>query len=746
MSKTLILAEKPSVARDIARVLGVRGSAAQEGCMESDEWVVTWALGHLVALCEPDAIDPRYKAWRMDTLPILPQAIPLHVLEKTKKQFGIVKKLMHRRDIGRVVCATDSGREGELIFRYIYQQAECKKPFDRLWISSMTDEAIREGFARLRPGAEYDNLYQSARCRSEADWLVGMNASRAYSVRYGAWLSVGRVQTPTLALICARDGEIAAFVPEDYYEVRALFGPPEGEPLRTGKRALEPLPGEYTGVWTGDARENPTRIADEAAARAIADCVRGKPAQVAAVTRKEQQTPPPLLYDLTSLQRDANRLLGLSAKQTLDVAQALYERHKLLTYPRTDSRCLTHDMAAQVPRVIGALPSPYRELAAPLGDMSSIGLNRRVFDDSRVSDHHAIIPTRKAVNLGALTETERRVYDLVARRLLAALYPPYRFIRSEIITQVEGHRFLSRGITPVDWGWKAVYRGIDEDEREESLPELHEGDPRLTGEAQAQAKKTQPPKPYTDATLLQAMENAGRTIDDEELKQAMKDSGLGTPATRAATIERLIEVGYCQRTGKALRATPKAFSLMRILPEQLRSAETTGRWERALGRIARGEGQVTPEAFLDSIRRFAAFIVDSARASNEDVAFEKQDVSPRRTQQHYLTGARCPRCGGRILESARAFGCEHWREGCKFTIWKDALERAGLPAITATAARKLLKGEEVALGPKLVRLLDGRPCVTGDAPEKPRAARSGPKPGDAAPQAPLPPATLKRMK
>ena len=369
-----------------------------------------------------------------------------------------------------------------------------------------------------------------------------------------------------------------------------------------------------------------------------------------------------------------------------------------------------------------------------------------MFDDSRVSDHHAIIPTRKAANLGALTDTERRVYDLVARRLLAALYPPYRFIRSEIITQVEGHRFLSRGITPVDWGWKAVYRGIDEDEREESLPELREGDPRLTGEAQAQAKKTQPPKPYTDATLLQAMENAGRTIDDEELKQAMKDSGLGTPATRAATIERLIEVGYCQRTGKALRATPKAFSLMRILPEQLRSAETTGRWERALGRIARGEGQVTPEAFLDSIRRFAAFIVDSARASNEDVAFEKQDVSPRRTQQHYLTGARCPRCGGRILESARAFGCEHWREGCKFTIWKDALERAGLPAITATAARKLLKGEEVALGPKLVRLLDGRPCVTGDAPEKPRAARSGPKPGDAAPQAPLPPATLKRMK
>lgn len=751
MSKTLVLAEKPSVARDIARVLGVRGDrdSSANGFMESDTWVVSWALGHLVALCEPDAIDPRYRAWRMDTLPILPGDIPLQVLDKTKKQFGVIKKLMHRRDITRIICATDSGREGELIFRYIYRMAECKRPFDRLWISSMTDEAIRSGFEHLRPGADYDMLYQSARCRSEADWLVGMNASRAYSVRYNAWLSVGRVQTPTLALICARDSEIAAFVPEDYFEVRAVFSPMDGgaalvdahdaiqaalssgaqdtvgdaqKPARGGKRdVLKPLHGEYVGVWQGQARENPSRIADEATARAIAQQVSGQPARIERVSRREQQTPPPLLYDLTSLQRDANRLLGLSAKQTLDVAQALYERHKLLTYPRTDSRHLTHDMAAQLPRVLNALPDAYRELAAPLGNLTGIEGNKRIFDDGKVSDHHAIIPTGKRVS-GALTREESGVFDLVVRRLLAALYPPYRFVKAEIVTRVGEHRFFSSGNAPIDMGWKAVYRGVDEDEeREPLLPAASEGEARLTRAAQHQAKKTQPPKPYTDATLLQAMENAGRAIDDEELKQAMKDSGLGTPATRAATIERLLEVGYCQRSGKSLRATPKAFKLMSVLPEQLRSAETTGRWERALGRIARGEGTVTPEAFLDSIRRFAAFIVQSARDSSADVEFERQEVSPRRSQAHYLTGVKCPLCGARMLENARAFGCERWREGCKFTIWKDALQRQGLPEISATNARKLLRGEDAALGGKLVRLMEGRPRIVGDAPVKPAA-------------------------
>ena len=730
MSKTLVLAEKPSVAHDIARVLGVRG-ASQDGFIESDSWVVTWALGHLVALSEPDAIDPRYKAWRMDTLPLLPDNIPLRVLEKTKKQFGVIKKLMHRRDIGGIVCATDSGREGELIFRYIYQQAECKKPFMRLWISSMTDEAISEGFAHLRPGADYDNLYESARCRSEADWLVGMNASRAYSIQYKAWLSVGRVQTPTLALICARDSEIAAFVPEDYYEVRALFGSPDSPVLPASNKALEPHEGEYTGVWIGNSDKNPTRIPTEAQAREIADAVRGQGAIIDSVSRQEQQTPPPLLYDLTSLQRDANRLMGLSAKQTLDAAQALYERYKLITYPRTDSRHLTHDMASQLPAVISALPDEYKALTEKLPSLDGIGANKRIFDDSKVSDHHALLPTRKKANTQTLPAAEKGVYDLIVRRLLAALYPPYRFVKSEIITRVGAHRFLSRGIAPIDMGWKAVYRGVDEDEREDVLPDVQKGDARLTRAAQVQAKKTQPPKPYTDATLLQAMENAGRTIADEELKQAMKDSGLGTPATRAATIERLIEVGYVTRSGKALRATSKAFSLMQILPEQLRSAETTGKWERALGRIARGEGQITPDAFLQSIRRFAAFIVEDAKTVKQGVEFEKQEVTPKRTQQHYVVGAKCPQCGGRILESARAFGCEHWREGCKFTLWKDALKRqnADMPDITATAAKKLLKGEEAVIGKKLVRIQNGRPSIVGNAPEKPPRAATKAKEG-----------------
>ena len=726
MSKTLVLSEKPSVARDIARVLGVRGTSG-DGFMESDEWVITWALGHLVALSEPDAIDPRYKAWRMDTLPLLPDNIPLRVLEKTKKQFSVIKKLMHRRDISGIVCATDSGREGELIFRYIYRQAECEKPFMRLWISSMTDEAISEGFSHLRPGADYDNLYESARCRSEADWLVGMNASRAYSIQYKAWLSVGRVQTPTLALICARDGEIAAFVPEDYYEVRALFGSTDSPMLPAGSKVLEPHEGEYTGVWVGNSDKNLMRIPTEVQAREISDAVRGQDAVIDSVSRQEQQTLPPLLYDLTSLQRDANRLMGLSAKQTLDAAQALYERYKLITYPRTDSRHLTHDMASQLPSVISELPAEYKAFTEKLPQLDGIAANKRIFDDSKVSDHHALLPTRKHANMQTLPAAEKGVYDLIARRLLAALYPPYRFVKSEIITRVGAHKFLSRGIAPIDMGWKAVYRGVDEDEREDVLPDVQKGDARLTLATQVQAKKTQPPKPYTDATLLQAMENAGRTISDEELKQAMKDSGLGTPATRAATIERLIEVGYITRSGKALRATPKAFSLMQILPEQLRSAETTGKWERALGRIARGEGQVTPDAFLHSIRRFAAFIVEDAKTVKQGIEFEKQEVTPKRTQQHYVAGAKCPQCGGRILESARAFGCEHWREGCKFTLWKDALRRQNpdIPDITATAAKKLLKGEEAVIGGKLVRILNGRPCIVGNAPEKP--ARTGAK-------------------
>lgn len=768
MAKTLVLAEKPSVARDIARVLGVRGTAGStaEGFMESDSWVVTWAIGHLVALSEPDAINERYKAWRMDSLPILPESIPLRVIDKTKKQFGVIKKLMHRRDVGHIVCATDSGREGELIFRYIYQQAECKKPFSRLWISSMTDEAISEGFRHLRPGADYDNLYESARCRSEADWLVGMNASRAYSIKFNALLSIGRVQTPTLALICARDGEIAAFKPEDYFEVRARFGMAENfaPPTRVEVRELhydkgahdddaqsplylreEPLTNaplsprslrtsEYTGVWLGNAAQNPTRISDEAQARAIADAVRGRPATVESVTRLNQQTPPPLLYDLTSLQRDANRLLGLSAKQTLDAAQALYERHKLITYPRTDSRHLTHDIAPQLPGIIAALPAEYGELARNLPSLDGIVSNKRIFDDGKVSDHHALIPTKKQVRMEMLPPDEREVYDLIVRRLLAALYLPYKFIKSEILTRVDAHKFISRGATPTDMGWKAVYAGVDDDEREEMLPDVNKGDALTTLASQSQAKKTQPPKPYTDATLLQAMENAGRNIADEELKQAMKDSGLGTPATRAATIERLIDVGYIGRSGKALRATTKAQSLMQILPPQLLSAETTGKWERALGRIARGEGQITPDAFLDSIRRFAAFIVESAKSTETSIEFEKRPASQRYTKQHYLPGAKCPQCGGRILESARAFGCERWREGCKFTIWKDALARqdSNLPEIKATAAKKLLKGEDAVIGGKLVRILSGRPCIVGNAPPKPPLPASSAKKSGAA--------------
>ena len=722
MSKTLVIAEKPSVARDIARVLGVSTTGGGEGCFTSDKWVISWAIGHLVALSEPDEIDPQYKKWRMEALPIMPESIPLRVLSKTKAQFSVLKKLMQSADTAELVCATDSGREGELIFRYIYAQAGCKKPWKRLWISSMTDEAIRAGFAGLRPGHDYDRLYDSAKCRSEADWLVGMNASRAYTLQYGALLSVGRVQTPTLALICARDAEIAAFVPQDYYEVHALFAPPDTSAKLTRAESRLPAaqPGEYTGALTDKPdSETVARLDDADKAASIAAAVRGHSAEVERVTRQNAETPPPQLYDLTSLQRDANRLLGLSAQQTLNAVQALYEKHKAVTYPRTDSRCLTHDMAAEIPQTFGALPPEYKALLPDVSDTARYAGNKRIFDDAKVSDHHALIPTKKRANTAHMSDVERRVFDLIARRFIAAFCAPYKYIKTVIITRVGEHRFVTRGTVPVSLGWKAVYAGVDDRDKSGegegdagALPDLHKGDRRFTRAAVSLAKKTQPPKPYTDATLLSAMENAGRAIEDEALRDAMKENGLGTPATRAAIIERLIDVGYVQRTGKALRATPKAMSLMQVLPEQLKSAETTGRWERALGNMARGSGTVTPQAFMDSIKRFTVFIVEDAKQKRSGVEFEPRQYKGKKAARatHYLTGAKCPDCGARILETERAYGCERWREGCKFTLWKNALSRSGVDALPQDAARGLINGETVEIKGARYRMQNGRPA------------------------------------
>lgn len=674
---TLVIAEKPSVGRDIARVMGAKTRA--DGYYEGEGLRVTWAIGHLVALAEPEEIDPKWKKWRAADLPILPETIPLKVLPKTRKQYTIIKRLIADKDCARLICATDAGREGELIFRYVYRMTGSGKPFDRLWISSMTDDAIREGFARIKPGAAYEGLYQSARCRSEADWLVGMNASRAFTLRYDALLTIGRVQTPTLALLVRRHHEIASFVPKDYWTVTADFG-------------------DYKGLWLNE-ETNEKRLYDADRAKAIAAAVRGKNATVEQVLREEKKEWPPYLYDLTSLQRDANRLLGFTANKTLATAQKLYEERKLLTYPRTDSRHLPRDMVGRTRTAITTLPEPYQRHAAPLLQDAKLPMPRRVFDDAKVTDHHAIIPTGKKADLDKLPPDERALFDLVARRLLAAFYPPHVYDSVRVRTRAAGEPFESIGRSVREVGWKAVYDGAPggkakktDDDEAQALPSLAEGDGRTVQGATVKADKTKPPAPHTDASLLAAMEHAGRELDDEALRDAMKGSGLGTPATRAATIERLLTVGYAQRRGRAIVATDKGVQLIAVVPQDIASPETTGRWEQALTDIA-GGGQMTPDRFLSGIRRLAASLVDSAQQAPADVAFEKEQRKTRKggKRPKPVALAKCPVCGqGDVLENSKSFYCSRWKDGCKFTLWKNAVEKAGGPTLTAPLVTRLL--------------------------------------------------------
>ena len=699
MGKTLILAEKPSVGRDIARALGVKGNAAGEGMIENEEYVVSWAIGHLVALCDPDELNPEWKKWRMETLPMLPDKLETKVLPKTKKQFSILKKLLNSKEVDRVVCATDSGREGELIFRYIYHQAGCRKPVDRLWISSMTDAAIREGFASMKPSSAYDGLYESARCRSEADWLIGMNASRAYTIKYDALLSVGRVQTPTLCLLVRRDQEIRDFVPQDYWEIRADFG-------------------DYEGLWvnpeTGD-----TRCLNEMQAQAVSQAVKGKPARVTEYEKELKKQLPPLLYDLTSLQREANRQLGLSAAKTLQIAQSLYEKHKLITYPRTDSRYLTHDMPGKVKKAIESLSGePVRTLAAKLLSQGALTKTSRIYNDQKVSDHHAIIPTGRSMP-SSLSPQEAAVFDMIARRLLAAHYPDYEYESAKATTACEGHSFRSSGTRPVKMGWKEVYQDQQskKKEPEQMLPELNVGDERTVKSAKVKALKTKPPEPHTDATLLAAMENAGRTLTDETLRESMKDSGLGTPATRAAIIERLIEVGYARRSGKTILSTEKGEKLIAVAPEQLTSAELTGKWEKALSVMARETEREKMDQlsgrFMEGIRKYASYLVEQAQEQQASVEFEREERTKGKGRGKKAPAVQeldvvCPICGqGRVTENSRAFGCSRWKEGCSMTIWKNCLETRGGPTLTAALVKLVIEKQEVAGSTGVIRYTPG---------------------------------------
>ncbi len=663
---TLVVAEKPSVARDIAKVLGARDKG--ESCLRGNGYVVTWAIGHLVTLKEPQELDEKYKKWRAQDLPILPAKMETKVIAKTRSQYSAVKKLMNDKETEKIICATDSGREGELIFRYIYHQAGCRKPVLRLWISSMTDEAIRAGFESLKPSSEYDALYASARCRADADWLIGMNATRAYTLRYDALLSVGRVQTPTLSMLVKRRREIDAFVPQIYYSVRADFG-------------------DYIGVYfskKGEKRIDAREKAEEIAAR-----VRGKTGVVAEATREHKTELPPLLYDLTTLQREANAQLGFTAKKTLATAQKLYETHKLLTYPRTDSRYLGSDMVQKVHSTLEKYDGSMREYGQKALEYG-IKPTKRIFDDAKLTDHHAIIPTGKRAESVNLTPDERALYDMVARRLAAAFYPAHEYDALRVVTRIAQDSFLSTGRAVTQEGWKEVYREVSARrkkktaEEEEKLPPLAVGDERTCRRADVREEQTRPPKEYTDASILQDMEHAGRKIEDEALREQMKTCALGTPATRAAIIERLIEVGYVRRSGRSLLATQKGVHLIDAVPQEIASPETTGRWERALEDIARGKGDEA--RFREGIGRLAVFLVKHASGA-PDVPFEKEE---RRAKGKRISsiGIACPLCSkGRIAENTKAFYCTRFREGCGLTIWKDALVRSGGPVLDA----KLLK-------------------------------------------------------
>jgi DNA topoisomerase-3 len=674
MSKTLVIAEKPSVGQDLARVL--KGPFKKgEGVLEGPEHVVTWAVGHLVQLAEPDEYDPKFKRWRMEDLPIVPERFKLVVRdERSRKQMSVVTKQIGRDDIAEIVNACDAGREGELIFAYLYEKAKGKKPVQRLWLNSMTSAAMKEALSSLRPAEEFARLEQAARSRSEADWIVGMNATRAATIRlrssFDGAVSLGRVQTPTLAIIARREEEIKAFVPEPYWLVDATF---EAD----GKRV-------YEGRFHEGAKP---RIATAEEAEAIVAACVGRQGTITKLEKKEQREKAPMLYDLTTLQREANNRYGFSAKRTLAAAQRCYEEHKALTYPRTNSRYLPSDMVAEI--------KPTAELVGHNSEYTKgaeyvIGLDllplARVVNDEKVTDHHAIIPTRSEHNLDKMGADDRRIYDMVTRRFLAVFHPEAVFENTRVETTVgeQGHIFRTRGKLLIVPGWRGVYDEVAADTRpkgeedegvDQQLPKLEDGETVDTNEIAAERKETKPPRRYSDASLLGAMETAGKLVDDEELREAMKESGIGTPATRAAIIERLITVGYVERDARALVATEKGLNVIRLLDaHMLTSPELTGNWEHRLGKIERGED--SREKFMSDIAGFAEQTVHKLDETLKDVRIPRAKLGP------------CPVCGHEINENRKGYSC--WaREdpGCGFVIWKA---KAG-KTLPVQIARELIK-------------------------------------------------------
>ena len=621
MAKTLVLTEKPSVARDIARVLGCKKNG--NGCIIGDKYIITWALGHLVTLADPEAYDNKYKTWRMEDLPMLPNNMKLVVIGQTSKQFKAVSALLGSNEVDKVVIATDAGREGELVARWIIKKANCRKPMMRLWISSQTDKAIKEGFAALKPASQYDNLYRSAQCRAEADWLIGLNVSRALTCKHNAQLSAGRVQTPTLAMIVKREEEILKFRPKDYFTVKADF---DG----------------FSAIYKDS--QNQARFFDAAAAQTVADAVKGQRGSLSEVKKTYKFKAPPAAYDLTELQRDANKKYGYSAKQTLSLMQSLYETHKLLTYPRTDSRYITKDVAATLPERLRAIAiGPYKDFANAILRAKPIP-TKYIVNDAKVTDHHAIIPTEQYVDLNKLTREERHIYDLVVRRFLAVLSAPFEYDEMQLTVTIGKHKFYTKGQAVKSAGWKALYDSSlnddddgDDDVVSQQLPALSQGQPVFPKSIRIVAGKTTPPARYTEATLLSAMENPTGQVDDGSLKDALKTAGgLGTPATRADIIEKLFDSFCVERRGKEIFPTSKGKQLIEIVPPDLKSAELTARWEQRLSLIAKGGAD--NKKFIEEMRAYATSLVSSVKSSDSKYRHDN------------MTREVCPECGKYLLE------------------------------------------------------------------------------------------------
>ena len=656
MSYCLVVAEKPSVGAAYAKVLGATNR--QDGYWEGNGYLVSWCVGHLVELAPPNVYDAKYVKWSIADLPILPEKWQYLVSTSTKKQFGILQKVMNRPDVDSIVCATDAGREGELIFRLVYQQAGCKKPFSRLWLSSMEENAIREGFAHLKPSTEYDALYNAALCRERADWMVGINASRLFSCLYGQPLAVGRVMTPVLAMTVVREAAIAAFVPEKFYTVALTLA--DGGSA-SSKRFAQKMDAE----------------------RLLSKCRKEERVTVQKMKRKEKYKSPPPLYDLTALQRDANRLLGFTAQQTLDYAQSLYEK-RLITYPRTDSRFLTEDMAASIPGLVTDTGKVFAvEKTLPIHV-------RQVINGSKVTDHHALLPTKSMANadLAALPVGERNVLRLIAARLLCAVGEPHRYAETTLTTECAGEEFTAKGKVVLSEGWKAMERKmlgelLGKQKEQATLPDVQEQSQCSIVVAELKEGQTTPPKHFTEDTLLHAMETASA----DSMPEGVERQGIGTPATRAATIEKLVQKGFLERKGnkktKVLLPTDKGKALVAVMPEEIQSPEMTADWETKLLRIEHSE--MEPKTFMTEIKEMISSLVTTTEAAKGANALMKSKI----------IGV-CPNCGKPVVEREKGWFCEN-RE-CRFVLWKDNafFKRLG-KRLDAHVADKLLRDGRVRL-------------------------------------------------